>query len=126
VFVGVFGVVITLADRLSRPPSVAALLWALLGLAGLVSGTMLRGRLRIPAGPASLASVELAVSTLVLAFFAPFAGSLAIPWTLRAMVSFGWGRGGRRSRCALAVVRIDSQARSDSRWVLSEKSMPSP
>jgi drug/metabolite transporter (DMT)-like permease len=90
VFVGVFGVVITLADRLGRPPSVAALLWALLGLAGLVSGTMLQGRLRIPAGPASLASVELAVSTLMLAFCAPFAGSVAIPWTLRAMVSFGW------------------------------------
>lgn len=90
VFVGVFGVVITLADRLGRPPSVAAILWALLGLAGLVSGTMLQGRLRIPAGPAALASVELAVSTLVLALCAPFAGSLAIPWTLRAMVSFGW------------------------------------
>jgi drug/metabolite transporter (DMT)-like permease len=90
VLLGVSGVVITLADRLGRPPSVAALLWTLLGLAGLVSGTMLQGRLRIPAGPASLASVELAASTLVLALCAPFAGSLTIPWTLRAMVSFGW------------------------------------
>jgi drug/metabolite transporter (DMT)-like permease len=90
ILLGVSGVVITLADRLGRPPSVAALLWTLLGLAGLVSGTMLQGRLRIPAGPASLASVELAASTLVLAQCAPFAGSLTIPWTLRAMVSFGW------------------------------------
>jgi drug/metabolite transporter (DMT)-like permease len=90
VLLGVSGVVITLADRLGRPPSVAALFWTLLGLAGLVSGTMLQGRLRIPAGPASLASVELAASTLVLALCAPFAGSLTIPWTLRAMVSFGW------------------------------------
>src|SRR5215469_9335770 len=90
VLLGVAGVVITLADRLGRPPSVAALLWTLLGLAGLVSGAMLQGRLRIPAGPASLASVELAASTLVLALCAPFAGSLTIPWTLRAIVSFGW------------------------------------
>jgi len=56
---------------------------------GLVSGTMLQGRLRIPAGPASLASIELAASSLVWALCAPFAGSLTIPWTLRAMLSFG-------------------------------------
>ena len=90
VLFGVLGVVTTLADRLGRPPSVAALLWTLLGLVGLVSGTMLQARLLIPAGPASLASVELAASTLALAFCAPFAGSLTIPWTLRAMVSFSW------------------------------------
>jgi drug/metabolite transporter (DMT)-like permease len=90
VCLGVLGVVVTLGDRLGRPPSVAALLWALLGLVGLVSGTMLQGRLPISAGPASLASVELAVSTLVLALCAPFAGSLTIPWTFRAIASFTW------------------------------------
>jgi drug/metabolite transporter (DMT)-like permease len=90
VLLGVLGVVITLADRLGRPPSVAALLWALLGLIGLVSGTMLQGRLLIPAGPASLASVELAASSLILALCAPLAGSLAIPETFRAIASFAW------------------------------------
>lgn len=90
VLLGVLGVVVTLADRLGRPPNVAALLWTLLGLVGLVSGTILQGRLLISAGPASLASVELAASTLVMALCAPFAGSLTIPWTLRAIVSFIW------------------------------------
>jgi len=35
---GVTGVAVTLADRLGRPPSLAALVWTLLGLAGLALG----------------------------------------------------------------------------------------
>jgi len=59
-------------------------------LTGLVGGTLLQGRLRIAAGPAALASVELAAASLVLALSAPFAGSLAIPPTLHALLAFGY------------------------------------
>jgi drug/metabolite transporter (DMT)-like permease len=90
VALGVLGVVITLADRLGRPPSVVALGWTLLGLTGLVAGTMLQGRLRMPAGPAALASVELAAAAVVLAVSAPFVGSLRIPLTLPALLTFGY------------------------------------
>jgi len=90
VALGVLGVVITLADRLGRPPSLAALGWTLLGLTGLVAGTLLQGRLRIPAGPAALASVELAASAVVLAACAPFAGSLRIPLSAAALLAFGY------------------------------------
>ena len=90
VALGVLGVVITLSDRLGRPPSATALGWALLGLTGLVGGTLLQGRLRIAAGPAALASVELAAAALVLALSAPFAGSLAIPLTVHALLAFGY------------------------------------
>lgn len=87
---GVLGVVITLADRVGRPPNAAALLWTLLGLAGLVTGTLLQGRLRIAAGPAAMASVELIASALVLAPIAPLVGSLAIPATARSWLAFGY------------------------------------
>jgi drug/metabolite transporter (DMT)-like permease len=87
---GVLGVVVTLADRLGRPPSAVAFGWTLLGLAGLVAGTLLQGRLRMPAGPAALASVELAASAVVLAVSAPFAGSLRIPLTVPALLTFGY------------------------------------
>lgn len=87
---GVLGVVITLADRVGRPPSVAALLWTLLGLAGLVAGTLLQGRLRIAADPAAMASVELIASALVLVPIAPLFGSLAIPPTATALFAFGY------------------------------------
>ena len=45
---GVAGVAVTLADRLGRPPSLTALAWTLLGLAGLAAGTVLR----VDCGPA--------------------------------------------------------------------------
>jgi drug/metabolite transporter (DMT)-like permease len=90
VALGVVGVLVTLSDRLGRPPSAAALGWALLGLSGLVGGTLLQGRLRIAAGPAALASVELAAGALVLAAAAPFMGSLVIPFTLPALLSFAY------------------------------------
>lgn len=87
---GVIGVVVTLSDRLGRPPSAAALLWALLGLVGLVAGTLLQARLRMPAGPAALASVELAAASFVMALVAPHLGSLAIPLTLPALSAFAY------------------------------------
>jgi drug/metabolite transporter (DMT)-like permease len=90
VLLGVLGVFVTLSDRLGRPPSAAALGWSLLGLSGLVAGTIMQGRLRSGAGPAALAAVELSAAALILAVLAPLAGSLRMPLTWFAMLSFGW------------------------------------
>lgn len=90
VALGVLGVAVTLVDRVGRPPSVATLLWALAGLAGLVSGTVLQGRVRASAGPAAVASVEIAAGTVVLAVWAPLAGSVAFPLTVHAVGTFVW------------------------------------
>jgi drug/metabolite transporter (DMT)-like permease len=87
---GVVGVVVTLADRVGRPPSVAALLWTLLGLAGLAAGTLLQRTVSRAAGPAALASTQVAAAAVVLAVWAPLRGSLAIPVTTQAVVSFLW------------------------------------
>jgi drug/metabolite transporter (DMT)-like permease len=90
VAIGLTGVVVTLSDRLGRPPSTGALAWALLGLAGLVAGTMLQGRMKFQSGPSAIAAVELLASALVLALVAPFAGSLAIPTTPSVLAAFAF------------------------------------
>jgi drug/metabolite transporter (DMT)-like permease len=90
VVIGVAGVVVTLSDRLGRPPSAGALAWALTGLAGLVAGTMLQGRLRFQAGPSAVAAIELLASALVLACVAPFVGSLGIPFEPRLIAAFAF------------------------------------
>ncbi|HEY3752524.1 MAG TPA: DMT family transporter [Pseudonocardiaceae bacterium] len=88
---GVIGVAVTLADRVGRPPSLAALVWALLGLAGLAVGTALQARLKPNAGgPSSIAATELAVAFVVLAVWAPLRGSLAIPLTVHGLGTFAW------------------------------------
>jgi drug/metabolite transporter (DMT)-like permease len=87
---GVLGVVITLSDRLGRPPSLGALAWSIAGLMGLVGGTLFQGKLRISAGPAALLSVELAAATAVLAIIAPLSGSLSIPLTPRGLLAFAY------------------------------------
>jgi drug/metabolite transporter (DMT)-like permease len=87
---GLAGVVITLADRVGRPPSPAALGWTLLGLAALTAGTTMQARLRSGAGPAAVASVELVAGFAVLAVWAPLRGPLAIPLTVHALGTFAW------------------------------------
>jgi drug/metabolite transporter (DMT)-like permease len=87
---GVVGVAVTLADRVGRPPSVGALAWTLLGLAGLAVGTALHSRVRSAAGPASIAATELAAAFAVLAVWAPLRGSVAIPLTGHALGTFAW------------------------------------
>ncbi|MBN9619175.1 MAG: DMT family transporter, partial [Actinobacteria bacterium] len=90
IVVGVVGVVVTLADRVGRPPSLAALAWTVLGLLGLAVGTLLQSRLRPATGPAATASVELAAAAVVLAGWAPLRGSVGIPLTGHALGSFAW------------------------------------
>jgi drug/metabolite transporter (DMT)-like permease len=90
VALGVVGVVVTLADRVGRPPSVAALLWTLLGLAGLAAGTLLQRTVSRAAGPAALAGTQVAAAAVVLAVWAPLRGSLVIPITTQAVLSFLW------------------------------------
>lgn len=87
---GVVGVAVTLADRLGRPPTTAALAWTLLGLAGLTAGTLLQGRIRTGAGPAALAATEIAFATLAMAAWAPMEGPLGVPESPRAIGALLW------------------------------------
>lgn len=88
--IGLAGLVITLADRVSRPPSLAAFAWTLLGLAALATGTIMQSRLRLGAGPTAVASVELATGFAILAVWAPLRGPISMPLTAHAMGSFAW------------------------------------
>jgi drug/metabolite transporter (DMT)-like permease len=90
IVLGAVGVAVTLADKVGRPPSLASLLWALLGLAALAIGTTLHGRVRTDAGPAAVAATEIAAGAVVLAVWAPTAGNVGIPLTGDALVSFAW------------------------------------
>jgi drug/metabolite transporter (DMT)-like permease len=90
VLLGVLGVIVTLSDRLGRPPSPAALVWSLIGLVGLAVGSLLQGRLLGRGGPTALTAVQVAAGALTTALWAPFAGPLSIPETTSAWASFGW------------------------------------
>jgi drug/metabolite transporter (DMT)-like permease len=90
VLLGVAGVVVTLSDRLGRPPSAGALAWTVIGLGGLAGGSLLQGRLLGRGGPTALTAVQVAAGAVATAFWAPFAGSLRIPVTTSALTSFGW------------------------------------
>jgi drug/metabolite transporter (DMT)-like permease len=87
---GVAGVVVTLSDRLGRPPSIGALVWTVIGLGGLAGGSLLQGRLFGRGGPTALTAVQVAVAAVTTAVWAPIAGSLEIPTTASALASFGW------------------------------------
>ncbi|HEY2272966.1 MAG TPA: DMT family transporter [Jatrophihabitantaceae bacterium] len=87
---GLVGVVITLADKVGRPPSGAALGWTLIGLAGLTVGTIMQSRLRGGAGPAATASVELITGCVVLAVWTPLRGPVTIPITVHSLSTFAW------------------------------------
>jgi drug/metabolite transporter (DMT)-like permease len=87
---GLVGVVITLADKVGRPPSAAALAWALLGLAALAVGTITQSRLRGGAGPTATASVELITGCVVLAVWTPLRGPVTIPISVHSLTSFAW------------------------------------
>ncbi len=90
VLLGVLGVVVTLSDRLGRPPSLTALVWTVIGLGGLAGGSLLQGRLLGRGGPTALTAVQVAAGAVTTAFWAPFDGSLRIPETASALTSFGW------------------------------------
>lgn len=87
---GVAGVVVTLSDRLGRPPTAVALGWVLLGTLGLAGGSLLQARLLGRGGPTALTAVQVAAGAVVAAVWAPFAGSLTIPAELTAWASFTW------------------------------------
>ena len=87
---GVVGVVVTLSDRVGRPPSVASLLWALLGLAGLTVGTTLQSRVGTQVGATAAVAVQVAAGFAVLAVWAPLEGEVVLPLSASGLVSFAW------------------------------------
>ena len=90
VALGLAGVVLTLADKVGRPPHLVDLGWTGLGLVGLAAGTLLHGRLRVDAGAGSIATVEVLGGAAPVAVLAPLSGSLAIPLTAHAWGSMLW------------------------------------
>lgn len=90
VALGVVGVVVTLSDRLGRPPTLGAWGWVLLGTGGLAGGSLLQARLLGRGGPTALTAIQVAAGAGVSAVWAPFAGSLAIPAEVSAWASFSW------------------------------------
>jgi drug/metabolite transporter (DMT)-like permease len=90
VALGLAGVVLTLADKVGRPPHLLALGWTGLGLVGLAAGTLLHGRLRVEAGPGSIATVEVLGGIAPVAVLAPLSGSLSVPLTAHALGSMLW------------------------------------
>jgi drug/metabolite transporter (DMT)-like permease len=87
---GVLGVLVTLADRVGRPPNATSLLWALLGLAGLAVGTSFQARLDTEAGPSAVAAIEVAAGFAVLAVWAPLEGEVGLPLTPSGLATFAW------------------------------------
>jgi drug/metabolite transporter (DMT)-like permease len=90
IMLGVAGVATTVSDRLGRPPSVQALLWTLLGLAGLAAGSLMQTRLVGLGDATALTAVQVGAGVVVTAVVAPLAGPLTIPATLPAWGSFLW------------------------------------
>jgi len=70
VVLGVVGVVVTLSDRLGRPPSLPALVWSLIGLGGLAAGSLLQGRLIGRGRPTALTAVQVAAGAVTTALWA--------------------------------------------------------
>lgn len=90
ILIGLAGVAVTLSDRLGRPPSTSALLWSLLGLVGLVGGTLVQGRLKFQSGAAAISAVELLSSAVLIAIVAPWSKLLAIPAEPHVLASFAF------------------------------------
>lgn len=87
---GVVGVVVTLSDRVGRPPHLIDLGWTLLGLVGLAGGTILHGHMPSTAGPRAIGALEVFGGILPLVVLAPLTGSLAIPVTVHGVTTFLW------------------------------------
>jgi drug/metabolite transporter (DMT)-like permease len=87
---GLAGVVLTLADKVGRPPHLIDLGWTFLGLVGLAAGTLLHGRLKVDAGAGSIATLEILGGTVPVAVLAPLSGSLVVPFTTHAVGTMLW------------------------------------
>lgn len=90
VALGVVGVVLALADRVSAPPSVAAVLWTLVGLAGFAVGTLLQRRIPGNLDFRVLGSIECAAAALMMIPWALLHGGVGVPLTAAALLSTGW------------------------------------
>jgi drug/metabolite transporter (DMT)-like permease len=90
VALGVAGVVLALADRVSAPPSIVPVLWSVLGLAGFAVGTLLQRRLPADLDFRVLGSVECGAAALVMIPWALLHGGLAVPVSPMSLFSAGW------------------------------------
>lgn len=87
---GMLGVVLALADRVSQPDSVAPLLWTLLGLAGFAVGTLLQRQVAGGTDFRVLASLECGAAALALVPWALLHGGLGLPLTSPVLTATAW------------------------------------
>lgn len=90
VALGVAGVVLALADRVSAPPSIVPVLWTVLGLAGFAVGTLLQRRLPAELDFRVLGSIECGAAALAMIPWALLHGGLAVPVTPASLLCAGW------------------------------------
>jgi drug/metabolite transporter (DMT)-like permease len=88
--IGVLGVVVAVVEELHGPVTVAGLLLALLGLAGLTGGTLLQKRFGAAADPQSANAIQLAVAAAVMAPVAAVAQGPEMPLTTAVLAPFAW------------------------------------
>jgi drug/metabolite transporter (DMT)-like permease len=88
--IGVLGVVVAVAEELHGRVTLAGLLLALLGLAGLTGGTLAQKRFGATSDARSANAVQLAVAALVMIPVAGFTQGFAMPLTYSTLAPFAW------------------------------------
>lgn len=94
--IGVVGVAISLADRVAWPRHTATLGWTMVGLVGLVLGSLTQSRLSLRAkaagipGTNGLLLVQQLAAAALFAVLAPASGSITVPLDRTAIASMSW------------------------------------
>src|SRR5947207_2850686 len=83
--IGVAGVVLAVAEQLHGSTTVKGLLFALLGLAGLVGGTLVQRRYGADVDPRAANTIQLAVGAAVMAAITAASQGFSMPITERAL-----------------------------------------
>lgn len=88
--IGVLGVVFAVADEMQGALTVGGLLLALLGVAGLASGTLVQRFHVSSVDPRAANTVQLAVSAAFMAIVAALGPGFAVPLTYAALAPIAW------------------------------------
>jgi drug/metabolite transporter (DMT)-like permease len=88
--IGVLGVVVAVGEELHGRVTVAGLLLALLGLAGLTGGTLVQKRFGAASDPRSANAIQLAVAAVVMVPVAGLTQGFDMPLTYAALAPFVW------------------------------------
>jgi drug/metabolite transporter (DMT)-like permease len=88
--IGVAGVLLAVADELHGTTTVKGLLFALLGLTGLVSGTLMQRRQGASVDPRAANTVQLTVAAALMAAITALSQGFRVPLTEPALAPIAW------------------------------------